>query len=284
MPNLAEINYFCESKDGTFLKDGQPFRSFLKQFYLNGGLPVVGFNDSAFKGSYACVNTAEAFTVSLDDFQRKGDSFNTLSYALIKKGVPSETPTQQASTQPYQNINQNKMAQSQQALSGMLGGMMVSGQNSVANNSLGSKMGVNMGDMNLVVNAIATKAPFGNQQGANVSTALYNGKDSQGCDLVSIEKSVANIPNSKRVYNYKACNGEVTALGETGLPGVPRKQELDPIIAQVKSSCKAYGAYGTDYHGTVIACKALDTHNCNLEINIMQNGSLIEKRVEKTCK
>lgn len=143
---------------------------------------------------------------------------------------------------------------------------------------------VNQQDAGLIANAVAMKSPFGSQQGANVVTALYNGKDTQGCDLVSLQKSVANMPDSSRTYNYKSCNGQIVALGETGLPGVPRNKELDPIIAQVKNQCKAYGSYGSEYQGTIVSCRSLDVNHCNLEINIMQNGMLIDKRVENTCK
>jgi hypothetical protein len=279
MGELSEVQYFCESKKGKFTKEGKPFRTFLKEFYNDGGKP----DRSTFAGNYACTDTSEAFTLELGQYAATIESSFGLDYALIKKGasdISAKTPTN-ITQQPQ--IQQEKMDQARQLLNGMFGGTTASEQRPTRN-SLAAKMGINMDDMNLVANAIATKAPFGTHQGANISTAIYNGKDSRGCDLVSIDKSVINMPNSKRTYNYKACNGQIIALGETGLPGVPRNQELDPIIAQVKAQCKAYGAYGTQYNNTLISCKALDLNYCNLEISIMQDNKLIEKRIEKTCK
>lgn len=310
MGQLSEVQYFCEAKKGTFMKDAQPFRSFMKDFYMKGGASQVSnvvngqyILTSPFIGKYTCVGGSDPFKMELDSFKKIdgiASSFG-LNYALIKKGMPGQTvqqpvvPMQNTSNVQAQPVTpvqapsatQNKMAMAQQTLAGMFGGYQGEGNvptQSSRKEALFAKMGYDMADMNLVANAIATKAPFGTQQGANVSTALYNGQDTQGCDLVSIEKSVANVPNSKRVFNYKSCNGQIISLGETGLPGVPRTKELDPIIAQVKSQCKAYGAYGSEYQGTIISCRSLDQNHCNLEINIMQNGKLIDKRVENTCK
>jgi len=307
MAELIEVQYFCESKKGLFLKDGKPFRSFLKNFYLNGGR-AADYVTSAFQGNYGCINTPDAFSMELSGFKSATNLGFTLDYSLIKKGAPEQsvqhpvqatvtpvlqqrqvtTPIVQPTVAASQSQPQNQMAAMQQMFAGMLGnGGMGTTQPTMQNpkkEAMFAKMGINMSDMNLVANAVASKAPFGTQQGANVSTALYNGKDTQGCDLVAIEKSVANIPNSKQTYNYKACNGQITALGETGLPGVPRAKELNPIIAQVKNQCKAYGAYGSEYQGTVVSCRALDQNHCNLEITIMQNGMMVDKQVENTCK
>jgi hypothetical protein len=309
MAELIEVQYFCESKKGLFLKDGKPFRSFLKNFYFNGGR-AVDYVTSPFQGNYGCINIPDAFSIELSGFKSATNLGFTLDYALIKKGAPAQSVQQPAAQAPVTPIQQpkqatapivqstvaapqlqpqNQMAAMQQMFAGMLGngGMKGATQPAMQNpnkEAMFAKMGINMSDMNLVTNAVASKAPFGTQQGANVSTALYNGKDAQGCDLVAIEKSVANIPNSKQTYNYKACNGQITALGETGMPGVPRAKELNPIIAQVKNQCKAYGAYGSEYQGTVVSCRTLDQNHCNLEITIMQNGMMVDKQLEDSCK
>jgi hypothetical protein len=163
----------------------------------------------------------------------------------------------------------------------MFGGMMP--QRGMGSQMAAQSMGVDPTEASLVMNAIATKGPYGSQQGANVSTALYNGKDAQGCDLVALEKSVANMPNSKRVHNFKMCNGQLMTLGETGLNGLPKKGEIDPIITQVKNQCTAYGAFGSQYQDLSISCRALDINRCNLETTVMQNGQMIEKKVENSC-
>jgi hypothetical protein len=255
MGELTETQYFCESKNGTFLKDGKNFRTFLKEFYLDGARPQ-DFTSSPFVGNYACVGTPEAFTMELKD--KKGtDSLGfRLGYALIKKGADNVQVSQAPST--------TKMT----AVSG------------------GVQGNVNATEEQIIRQIAASKVPFGKLVGANVISGYYNGTDAQGCDMVSLQKTVANMPVNKArkdTYNYKVCNGQVIALGETGLPGVPRSKELDPIIAQVKTQCKAYGAFGTEYQGTIVSCRSLDQNHCNLEINIMKDGKLIDKRVERTC-
>jgi hypothetical protein len=252
MDELAETQYFCEAKNGTFLKDGQNFRAFLKEFYLDGGRPQDS-NPSPFQGNYACVGTPEAFTMELKDKKALGGLSFQLGYALIKKGTEN-------------------------SVSAPIGKMGATSGNQ-ANGGSPEEM--------IVRQVAASKVPFGKQVGANVLSGFYNGTDAQGCDLVSLQKTVANIPANKArkdTFNYKVCNNRVIVLGETGLPGVPRAKELDPIIAQVKTQCKAYGAYGSEYQGTIVSCRTLDVNHCNLEINIMKNGMLIDKRVHNTCK
>lgn len=256
MGELTETQYFCEAKNGTFLKDGKNFRTFLKEFYLEGARPQ-DFTSSPFVGNYACVGTPEAFTMELKD--KKGtDSLGfRLGYALIKKGADNV----QVSSTP----SATKMT----AVSG------------------GVQGNVSATEEQIIRQIASSKVPFGKLVGANVISGYYNGTDAQGCDMVSLQKTVANMPVNKArkdTYNYKVCNGQVIALGETGLPGVPRSKELDPIIAQVKTQCKAYGAFGTEYQGTIVSCRSLDQNHCNLEINIMKDGKLIDKRVERTCK
>lgn len=272
MGQLAEVNYFCEAKNGTLIKDGQLFRSFLKQFYMNGGRPVMDqmqngryVTTSAFEGKYTCSGDNEPFTMELNTFKASGSLQFTLDYALIKKGIDN-TPS--APMQP-----------------------MTGNMNTVSNGGAGYSTStpgmISTSDEKLIRKAAILKVPYGEQQGSNIATALYNGMDSQGCHQIAIQKTVANMPVNvapKNTYNYKVCGSQIVSLGETGLPGLPRAKEIDPIIAQVKSQCKVYGAYGSEYQGTVVSCRALDQNHCNLEINIMQNGLMVDKRVENSCK
>ncbi len=140
-------------------------------------------------------------------------------------------------------------------------------------------------DTMIVKNVAMTKGPFSKKQGALNYFGTYNGVDNEGCGLVSVTKSVDRIKNSQDVFNYKYCNGVVMALGETGLPGIPRKSELEPIINSVKTSCKQYGAFGTQYNeNTIVSCRSLDINHCNLEITIMQDNKLLNKQVIDSCK
>lgn len=140
-------------------------------------------------------------------------------------------------------------------------------------------------DTMIVKNVAMIKGPFSKKQGALNYFGSYNGVDNQGCDLVSVTKSVDRIKNSQDVFNYKYCNGAVIALGETGLPGIPHKSELEAIINSVKASCKQYGAFGSQYNeNTIVSCKSLDINHCNLEITIMQNNKLLNKQVIDSCK
>lgn len=271
MGALSEVQYFCEAKNGTFIKDGQLFRSFLKQFYMNGGRPVSDqmlngryVTSSPFEGKYTCSGANEPFTMELNTYKANTSLQFTLDYALIKKGIDT-TPS--APMQPVTN-NMNTMNSAV-------------GYNTSTGNSLSSS------DEKLIRKATILKVPYGEQQGSNITTALYNGTDAQGCHQVALQKTVANMPvnvTPKNTYNYKVCGTQIMALGETGLPGLPRAKEIAPIITQVKNQCKAYGAYGSEYQGSVVSCRALDQNHCNLEISIMQNGMMVDKRVENSCK
>lgn len=297
MSKLADVNFFCEATGGQFIKNGKPFRTFLKEFYMNGADPISYNMTSPFKGSYACINAKEPFVMELDQVKSDNQIDVRLDYALIKKGAPDNqvisnnfvsNVVQVSSNQVQQpvvnnaNNGQNEVMNTMmQKFSGMFGGMMP--QRGMGAGMAAQTMGVDQNDANLIVNAVASKAPYGSQQGANISTALYSGKDGQGCDLVALEKSVVNMPNSKRVHNYKICNGQIVTLGETGLSGIPRKAELDPLIAQVKKQCKAYGAFGSQYQDITVSCRTLDANHCSLETTIMQNGTMLDKKVENSC-
>lgn len=269
MKDLADVETFCEAQGGAFNKDGVSFKTFLKQFYLNGGHATDGMGSSPFIGHYSCSGSKEPFTVELDTYKALQQTTFMISYALIKKG---EDATANAASKGNGFFTGGATAQMEQALQTPAKIQMIDAGN------------ISQQDAGIITSAVSMRAPIGSQQGANAVTAFYNGKDSQGCDLVSLQKSVANMPNSSHIYNYKSCNGQISALGETNMPGVPRKKELDPIIAQVKDQCKVYGAYVSEYQGTTISCRTLDINHCNMEINIIQDGKLINKQVENTCK
>jgi hypothetical protein len=81
MNELQEIQYFCEAKHGDFLKDGKPFREFIKDFYLSNS----SVNRDTFKGTYVCANTPEAFTLTLDEYIDDRDNFYTMDDAVFRK-------------------------------------------------------------------------------------------------------------------------------------------------------------------------------------------------------
>jgi len=261
MGELTEVQYFCEAHNGTFTKDGQSFRKFLKDFYKGGAVPA-DFTTSPLEGTYLCIDSKEPFSLELKGYKPTIESKFNLSYALIKKGANTSVVAQPKMVMnPTERTFNTPISSSDSFLS--------------------------QSDEKLIRKTTVLKIPYGEQQGSNVATALYNGMDAQGCHLVALQKTVANIPVNvapKNTYNYKVCNGQITALGETGMPGVPRAKEFNPIIAQVKNQCKAYGAYGSEYQGTVVSCRTLDQNHCNIEITIMQNGMMVDKQVENTCK
>lgn len=258
MGDIGEMSLYCEAHGGRFKKDGIPFREYLKGVFNKGGWSVFendqGAVVSPFSGGYVCDGGNVEFSVVLEEpyVWRDGETV-VFGYAKVSKD--------KRGAEPHKGVRSTAPKTSQSP--------------SVSPEEM------------IVRQVAASKVPFGKQVGANVLSGFYNGTDAQGCDLVSLQKTVANIPvnkGRKDTFNYKVCNNQVIALGETGLPGVPRAKELDPIIAQVKTQCKAYGAYGSEYQGTIVSCRTLDVNHCNLEINIMQNGKLIDKRVHNTCK
>lgn len=271
MDAIGEMFYFCEANQGVFYKESTSFRGFLKDLFVNKSGYSWLFDENAngykspFVGTYSCHGGRTPFTMQLSDAKPSSANLTVnFDYALIKKGIDT-TPS--APMQPVTN-NINSMNSAV-------------GYNTSTGNSLSPS------DEKLIRKATILKVPYGEQQGSNITTALYNGMDAQGCHQVALQKTVANMSVNvapKNTYNYKVCGTQIMALGETGLPGLPRAKEIAPIITQVKNQCKAYGAYGSEYQGTVVSCRALDQNHCNLEISIMKNGMMVDKRVENTCK
>lgn len=271
MDAIGEMFYFCEANQGAFYKESTPFRGFLKDLFVNKSGYAWLFDENAngykspFVGTYSCHGGQTPFTMQLSDAKPSSANLTVnFDYALIKKGIDT-TPS--APIQPVTN-NMNIM-------------------NSAVGYNTSMSSSLSPSDEKLIRKATILKVPYGEQQGSNITTALYNGMDAQGCHQIALQKTVANMPVNvapKNTYNYKVCGTQIMALGETGLPGLPRAKEIAPIITQVKNQCKAYGAYGSEYQGTVVSCRALDQNHCNLEISILQNGIMIDKRVENSCK
>lgn len=251
MPELTETQYFCEGKGGTFTKDGQPFREYLKYFFLHGAYP----DEKSFVGNYACINTKEGFTLELDTYKHmEGLDIFKMDFARIKKGNDSNTA-----------VNTNGAI----------------GINPIQHNA--DHFAESILDTVMVKKAIRTQGPFSIQTGTNMMTAYYNGRDMQGCDLVSLEKSIVNVPNSTEIYSYKSCHNQLIPMGRVNTQGVPQDQELAPVINKVQEQCKTYGRATMDYQNTSVTCRALDTNNCNLEMNIFQNGKFVSKQVKNSC-
>lgn len=172
MNELEETQYFCEAKNGEFLKDGKSFRGYIKDFYLTNR----GVNKDTFRGTYVCQNTPEAFTLTLDNYMPKnGDQNNFyMSDAVIKKGANS--------TAKIVSTMRNTVAEK----------------------------GMTPFEMGLVYQAVTQKSSIARKNGLALETAVYEGKDSSGCDLAYIEKHIVTIPNSSETFKYKSCNGEIS--------------------------------------------------------------------------
>jgi hypothetical protein len=172
MNELQETQYFCESKNGEFLKDGKSFREYLKDFYLKN----TSVGQDTFRGIYVCQNTPEAFTLSLDGYYpKRGDNFNFyMDDAIIKKGANSIT---NASTT----------------------------RNTVA------KKGMDGFDVGFIKQVIAEKTTMASTIGITMRTGVYEGRDANGCDLAYMERHIVTIPtNSSEIFKYKQCNGDLS--------------------------------------------------------------------------
>ena len=168
MGELTETQYFCEAKHGDFYKDGKSYREFIKDIYEKG----TAYEQNTFKGTYACVNTPEAFTLTLDRYtvtQEMPKNF-FMDKAIVKKGASKDDLK-------IYVVNENKISDF---------------------------------DIFLLDSALYLKRPVSKQNGLTVETAVYDGKDAQGCDLLYLEKHITTIPNSSKTFNYRSCNGNIT--------------------------------------------------------------------------
>lgn len=140
---------------------------------------------------------------------------------------------------------------------------------------------------NLALAAASAKAPVTQTIGVQQYTGLYNGTDADGCALVSVVKRWdITMPADRgrtETYNFKVCNGKVVSLGETMPQSLP--DEIVSALSGMSKTCQMYGRTQISLEGYQIHCRPLrDESKCKVEITVLRNGRLVEKRIYDGCK
>jgi hypothetical protein len=125
-------------------------------------------------------------------------------------------------------------------------------------------------------------------EGAWQFTGLYNGRDSQNCDIVTVEKNWDIYTAAKPridVYNYRICNGAIAQTSETGsesLLGISR--EMDTFIQKIARNAQRFGTADGDYRGYTIKAQALrDKDQCLVDVRVFKGINLVSRKTVNGC-
>lgn len=124
-----------------------------------------------------------------------------------------------------------------------------------------------------------TMTPAVKKIGTNIYTSYFNGRDYQGCSLVSVVHTVEAM-KGERVYNYRICDN-LEFAGRTQAPaGTYNNHQLESTTIE---NCKIYGYSTTADNLIKIQCRTLDINRCYLELTVLKDNLVLEKRIVNTC-
>ncbi|MDD3466289.1 MAG: hypothetical protein PHE67_03990 [Campylobacterales bacterium] len=237
---------YCEVNKGAFYKDGRGFSEVLKDYYEKE-IPSQDrkTKTSAYTGIYGCMAPeAVAFTAKLEygGPTEWGAGFRGSIKPGFDKAMMASAP----------NLK-NKAATNTQST------------------DIFSKVALKTAEF---------MGPFAMQEGNLNLFGSYNGKNSDGCSLVSVTKRVEGFGKGDTL-NYKVCSGEVTAIGESAPTNLPSniKQSMQLVgMASLK-----YGKYSVVSGGYTI--NGIKLNKCDAEVTVFDSSDrAIEKQVVSGCK
>ncbi|MFN3479638.1 MAG: hypothetical protein ACK415_04545 [Thermodesulfovibrionales bacterium] len=120
--------------------------------------------------------------------------------------------------------------------------------------------------------------------GAQEYTGIYNGKDQNNCDLVTVEKNWDTGQRKPRIdsFNYRICNGIIAKTSETGVETLPR--EMEGFIQKIAKTAQSIGSAEGEYQGYTVKAQALrDRDNCMIEVKIFRDMNLVSDRTVNEC-
>lgn len=136
---------------------------------------------------------------------------------------------------------------------------------------------------NIVNRVVSIKSNYTHISGNLEYLGTYNGKNFDGCDLVSI---IERKPDGSAgdVDNYKSCNGKVEWTGKT-MPAPKLTKQVEAIIARTAKTCQQTGAANSGVDNYFIDCRALrDKDRCTVEVSILnEQNQLVDKRIMNGC-
>lgn len=115
-------------------------------------------------------------------------------------------------------------------------------------------------------------------------TGIYNGRDHNGCDLVSVQKNWDTTLPKPRIdtYNYKVCDGVIADVSETGIETLPKN--IGAFITRIIKVAQRTGTAEGDYEGYNVKAVALrDKDNCMVEVKVFRDINLITSQLLNAC-
>lgn len=137
---------------------------------------------------------------------------------------------------------------------------------------------------NMAVEVAAKKTNLFKIVGAQEYVGIYNGQDSQKCDMVSVEKNwnVDNKNSRKDTYNYSICSGVIAKFSETGIESLP--SGIDTFVQRLAKVAQKIGAANGDYQGYTVKASALrDKDQCEVEVKIFKDINMISNKIINGC-
>lgn len=139
----------------------------------------------------------------------------------------------------------------------------------------------------IALNTARTTNPIVQTVGPTRYESSFNGRDSQGCAIVSVTRfsdttAQEHIPALETIFNYRVCERQVEPLGIT-TPQAVRKDVLDQLPEFAKT-CQRYGETRMRTVNYVLYCRPLRGESqCDVEISVLKQGRMIKKFLYDGC-
>lgn len=247
---INEMVSFCNANGGQLYKDGIPIDEFMIKVVIEKNKLHFG-NGAVFEGKYICKSPIRGFTIKLSQVNQKTTYISPyahdFSYRLLIKDEIEQI--QMASSEPLpEQIKEKDSAEAS----------------------------------DIALETAKNKSGVIKQIGGIAYLSKYNGKDKEGCDLVSIIKTITAF-SKKEILNFKVCNGNAIPLGNTPPESIAKKVILKAKI--LAKSCKLYNIRSMDVDNYQLRCFPLnDYEKCLYEIRYFRDGRLIKTEQINACR
>lgn len=253
-----KVPQYCLIKGGELYKIHESELMPFARVLLETILPGMGMYPQI-KGDYVCMGGKEQFLMKITDVVALYSIPHAKTY--FSKLIPEKVASMPIYGSPGSKVGIAQTASQEEP------GLTAGGQ-----------------DEQLALDVAARKTNVLKVSGVQQYTGLYNGTDSNGCDLVTIEKNWDSTLPKPRIdtSNYRVCNGKISNISDTMVENAPKG--IDPFIKLVAKVAQKKGSAEMDYQGYQLKAQALrDKDKCRVEVKILKGINLIEIREIDGC-
>jgi len=121
-------------------------------------------------------------------------------------------------------------------------------------------------------------------QGIHEYVGIYNGKDKENCDLVTVERIWHGDPKKpvSDALNYRICRGRIFQVSRGEFRSLP--DEIDAFAIKLAKVAQRLGNADGEFQGYTVKARALrDRDNCSVEVKILQGINLVANRLVNAC-